>query len=212
MKRCLVINPNMTEAVTALVVEACQRRQPGVRWEGVTARTGAPYIADEVAYVHGAHAALDMLAQTYDGHDAVLVACFGDPGLLALRQSSHVPVLGLTSASLQAAARHGRFAIVTGGTDSVPMLERFTRAHRLDTHLSGIYAIEWTGLHIAADPEGACEALLAAAQQDVEDGAALILLSGAALAGLADQLQPRMAVPVLDSIVLSAQAVVEALA
>lgn len=212
MKRCLVINPNMTEAVTTLVVKACQRQQPSVRWEGVTARIGAPYIADEVTYVQGAHAALDALEREYDGHDAVLLACFGDPGLLALRQCAPVPVLGLASASLEAAMQLGRFSIVTGGAPWVPMLERFARSHGLDTHLCGIHAIEWSGLQIAADPEGACEALLAAARQGMDGGAELVLLGGAALAGLAPRLQPRLDVTVLDSVALSAHAVLEALA
>lgn len=212
VKRCLVINPNTTAGVTEMVVSACRGAQPGVQWEGATARFGAAYIANEVGYAKAGHAALDAYEAFYAGHDVVLLACFGDPGLLALRELSRVPVIGLAQSSFEAAARKGRFAVVTGGHAWAPMLARFARAQALDARLTGIHTIDWTGAQIAADPERAHDALVAAAQHGIDDGADCILLGGAALAGLAPSLQPRLAVPVLDNVLLAARAVAEALA
>lgn len=212
MKRCLVLNPNTTAAVTEMVLAVCRRAQPGLQWSGATARFGAAYIADEVGYAKAGHAALDAYEAFHDGHDLVLLACFGDPGLLALRELSRVPVIGLAQSSFEAAARQGRFAVVTGGHAWAPMLARFARAQGLDAKLTGIHTIDWTGAQIAADPDGARDALVAAAQHGIEEGAQCILLGGAALAGLAPSLQPRVAVPVLDNVLLAAQAVADALA
>lgn len=211
MKRCLVINPNTTAAVTEMVLAACRRAQPGLQWDGATARFGAAYIADEVAYVKAAHAALDAYEAFYAGHDAVLLACFGDPGLLALRELARAPVVGLAQASFEAAARRGRFAVVTGGHAWAPMLARFARMHGLDAQVTGIHTIDWTGAQIAADPEGARGALVAASRQGVGGGAQCILLGGAALTGLAGALQPHLAVPVLDNVLLAVDKVDEAL-
>jgi allantoin racemase len=211
LKRCLVINPNTTTAVTEKVVAACRQAQPAVQWEGATARFGAAYIADEVSYATGASAALDALEAFHAGHDAVLLACFGDPGLLALRERARVPVIGLAQSSFEAAARRGRFAVVTGGHAWAPMLERFARAHGLHGNLVGIHTIDWTGAQIAADPDGAQGALLAAAQLGIDAGAQSILLGGAALTGLAPLLQPHLVAPVLDNVLLAAHAVVQAL-
>lgn len=211
MKRCLVINPNTTTAVTEMVVTVCRRAQPGLAWEGTTARFGAAYIANEVSYAKAGHAALDAYEAAYDGHDVVLLACFGDPGLLALRELSRVPVVGLAQSSFEAAARQGRFAVVTGGHAWAPMLARFARAQALDERLTGIHTIDWTGAQIAADPDRARDALVAAAQHGIEEGAQCILLGGAALAGLAPSLQSRLAVPVLDNVLLAAQAVADTL-
>lgn len=58
----------------------------------------------------------------------MLIGCFGDPGLLALRESSPVPVTGLAEAAFIEASRHGRFAIVTGGARWGPMLQRLAQA------------------------------------------------------------------------------------
>ncbi|MDZ4358307.1 MAG: aspartate/glutamate racemase family protein, partial [Variovorax sp.] len=102
MKRLLVINPNTSARVSALLqthVQAAAGLHVQVRT--VTARFGAPYIADEASYAVAAHAALDTwaaaLASPEPRPDAVLIGCFGDPGLMALRESSPVPVPRPTS-------------------------------------------------------------------------------------------------------------------
>jgi allantoin racemase len=211
VKRCLVLNPNTTVTVTEGVVRACSRAQPEIQWEGRTARFGAAYIADEATYAVAAHAVLDAYDALQDGHDAVLVACFGDPGLLALRERARMPVLGLAQSSLEAAARRGRFAVVTGGRAWGPMLERFARAHRLDAQLVGIHTVELTGAQIAADPDRALDDLEAAARRGAAQGAQAVLIGGAALTGLAARLQPRFELPLLDNVLLAAQAVADVL-
>ena len=112
LRRLLVINPNTSQNVSALVQAHAQTAAgPGVRVRTVTARFGAPYIACEASYAVAAHATLDAwaaaLASDTTAPDAVLIGCFGDPGLLALRQTSAVPVTGLAEAAFAQAAPHG---------------------------------------------------------------------------------------------------------
>jgi Asp/Glu/hydantoin racemase len=52
---------------------------------------------------------------------------------------------------------------------------------------------------------------VAAAQHGIDARADVVLLGGAALTGLAASLQPRLSVPVLDNVLLAAQAVADAL-
>ncbi|MEO6624062.1 MAG: aspartate/glutamate racemase family protein [Burkholderiaceae bacterium] len=205
--RILVINPNTSSSVTDMVLAACRAAQPQLQWEGVTAAFGHPYIASEASYAVAAHAVLDAYAKHYEAHDAVLIACFGDPGLLALRETSAVPVLGLAESSFRAAEARGPFAVVTGGSAWGPMLERFARAHSLDAQLRGIFTVDLTGAQIAADPRSAYVDLGRACQAGVDSGARVILLGGAALTGLGGALQPDVAVPVLDNVLLAAHAV-----
>ncbi len=207
-KRILVLNPNTSESVTRQVLAHCRQRHDGVVWDGVTARLGSPYIATETAYAVAAHAVLEAYAEHYDGHDAVLLACFGDPGLLALQELAAVPVVGLARSSFVAAARHGRFGVVTGGLAWEPMLWRFARAQQLDANLVGVYTAPLTGAEIAAAPAQARDMLLSEARRAVHAGARVILLGGAALAGMDEALQGELPVPVLDNVALAAQAVV----
>lgn len=125
MRHLLVINPNTSASISALLQSTVQAEAGArVRVRTVTARFGAPYIADEASYAVAAHAVLDAwaadLASGAPPADAVLIGCFGDPGLLALREASPVPVTGLAEAAFHAAARHGRYAVVTGGARWAP--------------------------------------------------------------------------------------------
>ena len=209
MPRILIINPNTSESVTQRVVSACRQAQPGAHWEAATARFGAPYIASEATYAVGAHAVLDAweaFVAASGRPDAVLVACFGDPGVLALREVAQVPVVGLAQASFEAAAARGPFAVVTGGIAWGPMLQRFARMHQLDTRLCAIHTVELTGAQIAEGPALAMGMLAEACRRAIEDGAQYLLLGGAALAGMAAQLQPRVPVPLLDNVLLGAAA------
>ena len=212
MPRILIINPNTSGAVTERVQSACRQAHPEVQWEAATAGFGAPYIASEASYVVGAHAVLEAYAafEAASGRpDAVLIACFGDPGLLALREVAQLPVLGLAQASLEAAAARGPFAVVTGGAAWGPMLQRFARMHQLDARLCGIHTVELTGAQIAQAPEQSFGMLAEACRRGIADGAQQVVLGGAGLAGLAARLQARVQVPLLDNVLLGAAAVVQ---
>jgi Asp/Glu/hydantoin racemase len=211
MRRLLVINPNTSESVTELLRTHAQAAAgPEVRVTAITARFGAAYIACEASYAVASHATLDAwaatLAQPGPWPDAVLIGCFGDPGLLALRESSATPVTGLAEAAFTVAARHGRFAIVTGGERWGPMLERLARMLSMDGSLAGIHTVAPTGAELSANPVWAHQ-LLAQACRDAAQrfNAQAVVLGGAGLAGMAAALQGVVAVPVIDSVIAGTQ-------
>jgi Asp/Glu/hydantoin racemase len=210
MRRLLVINPNTSASVSALLQTHVQAAAGlHVQVSTVTARFGAPYISDEASYAVAAHATLDAwaaaLAGAKEAPDAVLIGCFGDPGLLALRESSPVSVTGLAEAAFIEAARHGRFAIVTGGERWGPMLQRLAQALGHAPSLTGIHTVAPTGAQLAADP-AAARTLLAQACRDAvrQLGAQAVILGGAGLAGMAAALQPGVGVPLIDSVLAGA--------
>ena len=118
-KRILLLNPNTTTAVTQRLADFLKGALPNsVRLDTMTAGFGASYIACEASHAVAAHATLECWAQylaSAPAPDGVLIACFGDPGLFALRQSSACPVTGLAEASFIEASAYGDFAVVTGG-------------------------------------------------------------------------------------------------
>lgn len=201
--RILLLNPNTTASVTDLVADRVAAVVgDAATFVPVTARFGAAYIASRAAMAIAGHAALEAFAAHGEGCDAVLLACFGDPGLLALREVSPVPVVGMLEAScIEARRTAGRYGIVTGGALWKPMLEEAVAGLGLGDGLAGIRTVERTGGEIAADPEGSLAGLAAACRDcAVEDGAEAVVLGGAALAGLAARLQPHVPVPVLCSV------------
>lgn len=211
--KLLVINPNTTIAITALLhrhVGAAVRRDVGVHV--VTARFGAPYIADEASFAAGADAVLDAWQAFRAEHaepDAVLVGCFGDPGCAALRGIAAAPVIGLAGAAMEEAASRGRFAIVTGGAAWRPMLARLAAELGFDDALAAIHIVAPSGAELAADPEGAMT-LLSDACRRAAVGVDSVVLGGAGLADFAEMLAPCIDVPLIDSIGAGARAAMAA--
>jgi Asp/Glu/hydantoin racemase len=213
MQRLLVINPNTTAAVTQeLVAQVRLALGPGVDVQCTTARFGSPYIADEPSYAVAAHATLDAWAEhtrlhpeTQGPHTGVLIGCFGDPGLLAVRSGAAGPVTGLAAAALAEAATqtdHGPCAIVTGGHAWGPMLERICRELPHGDRVQGIVTVDMTGGEMRAHPERAHQQLLHAchtARQRHPQAKALVI-GGAALGGWAAGLQAQVDVPLIDSV------------
>ncbi len=207
MRRLLVINPNTSSHVSALLQSNAQAAAgPDVVVRTVTARFGAPYIACEASYAVAAHSLLDRWAEALQEEpetpDAVLIGCFGDPGLMALRQGSQVPVTGLAEAAFVQAAKSGPFAVVTGGARWKPILERLAYSLGHARYLAGIHTVAPSGAELASDPKAAI-ALLARACQDAAQqwDVNSIILGGAGLAGMAALVQPHVAMPVIDSVV-----------
>ncbi|HYX03675.1 MAG TPA: aspartate/glutamate racemase family protein, partial [Reyranella sp.] len=125
-----------------------------------------------------------------------------DPGLDALREIATVPVVGMADASiLQACALGRRFSIVTGGERWKPMLEEFVARRGLAQRLASVRTVAPTGADIARDPDAALGVLAEGCTAcAVEDGADVVILGGAGLAGLGSRLASRVAVPLLDGV------------
>jgi allantoin racemase len=221
MRRILIINPNTSSSVSALLQTHAQAAAgAAVAVDVVTARFGAPYIACEASYAVAGHASLDAFAAAHERgagqpkamFDAVLIGCFGDPGLFALRDVSEVPVTGLAAAAFAEAAQHGRFAIVTGGRRWKPMLERLVDSLGYAAALGGIATVAPSGAQLAQDPLAARALLADACLQAMRSfNAKAVILGGAGLAGMAAHVEEQIrgqikaeaaqdSVPVIDSV------------
>ncbi len=212
----LVVNPNTSAAVSRRlqqhVVAILAGLAAAAEVRTATATFGASYIADAASFAIAAHAALDAAASDCALHgepDAILLGCFGDPGIEALREAIGRPVVGLAEAALREAASHGRFAIVTGGVAWRPMLERLARSLGWGERLVGVHAFEATGAQLAADPDAAIESLRSACRV-ASAGADAVVLGGAGLAGMAARIASSLDVPLIDSVTAGALALLRA--
>ena len=198
----LLINPNTRDALTRELVE---RMAPHLSMPllGMTAAFGESYIASEASFVVGAHAVLDAWQRHVAEHGwpaAVLVACFGDPGVWALREVAGVPVMGLAEAAMREAEEQGAFGIVTGGAAWGPMLDRLARALGI-AQMQAVHTVDLSGDQLAADPVRGAELLQQAIDHAAEVGEIrATVLGGAALGGVAGRLRVREGSTLLDSI------------
>jgi allantoin racemase len=203
-RRYVLINPN-TNALTTQRLQntLLPRLPPGVHLDIRTARFGSSYIACEASHAVAAHACLDAWAEhcqaATQAPEGVLIGCFGDPGLFALREASGAPVTGLAEASFIQAAALGPFAIVTGGERWRPMLQRLAQSLGYGDLLRHIETVVPSGAELQADPAMALQCLSQACRQASQAGVKAIIMGGAGLAGYAALLQDSTALPLIDS-------------
>ncbi|MDI2036551.1 aspartate/glutamate racemase family protein [Paenarthrobacter nitroguajacolicus] len=213
--KLLVINPNISDDVTALIQAEAQRSAgPDTELIVRTAGHGVEYIETRFESLIAAGAVAELIAEyAHDGGphsrphgsaavDGVVVAAFGDPGMPALKELVDIPVIGITEAALCAAALQGhRFSIIAI-SDRIQAwyldcVERFGFGGRLASIRSINQSLNSIG-SVQADFK---KTLLALSRQAVaEDGADVVILAGAPLAGLARELEGQIAVPVVDGI------------
>lgn len=192
----LLINPNTSAEITETIRQlALAEIGDKATLTAVTAPFGARYIASRTAVAIAAHAVIDAYAEaTADGttFDAVVVACFGDPGIDALKEITNVPVLGFADGGLiTAAARPGSFAIATIGESWRDMLEELTLRRGLSDRLAGIILIDENG----RAPELAGPRITEAARLL---GVDRVIVGGTGLIPILDQIAEKMDIDVVD--------------
>ena len=133
--------------------------------------------------------------------DALVIACFGDPGLWTLRDRLPVPVIGMAEASCHVACQMGRrFGIVTGGAAWAPILTAFVEQTGLSSRMSGVYTLDQPGDVLAANPQHSLPFIAQKVDQARSDGADVVILGGAGMVGFADLLSVGTEFPILDSL------------
>ncbi|MBT2554050.1 aspartate/glutamate racemase family protein [Arthrobacter sp. ISL-5] len=201
--KLLVINPNISDDVTALIEsEALRSASPGTELVVRTAGHGVEYIETRFESLIAAGAVAEIIAEHHGRVDGVVVAAFGDPGMPALKELADVPVIGITEAALCAAALQGhRFSIIAISDRIRPWYLDCVERFGLGGRLASIRSINESLNAIGSVQQDFKETLLALSRQAVtEDGADVVILAGAPLAGLARDLRGQIPVPVVDGI------------
>jgi Asp/Glu/hydantoin racemase len=199
----LVVNPNSTQAVTDAMSAALERfRAPGgprIRCE--TLRSGPPGVETQ-AHVDGITEKL--LAEfernpDWRASDVVVVACFSDPGVAALREVLRQPVLGIAECSyLSAAALAERFGVIAILSRSIPRHRRQQRVVGVDHRVAGEVALELGVVELSREDVTWERMVAAGTRLRDEHGAGAIVMGCAGMARYRDRLEDRLGLPVVD--------------
>ena len=142
--RLLLINPNISESVSALIrAEAQRAADAGTEIEVLTAPFGVAYIETRFEALIGAYATAQLAAEHHARFDAVVVAAFGDPGLGGLREALPIPVTGLTEAALASAHLLGhRISIIAISQRIQAWYREVVEAYGFGGRLASIRALD----------------------------------------------------------------------
>ncbi len=201
--KLLVINPNISQSVTDLIAaEAHRTASPGTVITTVTASVGVAYIETRFEALLGAWSVANLAAEHLADHDAVVIAAFGDPGLMAMQEVLPCPVVGLTQASLASASLLGNRISIVSISSRIKVWYRETVAqYGLLGRLASIRGLDEPLADIGSVQQDQAGRLVEMAHRCVaEDGADVIILAGAPLAGLARSVGAQLPVPVVDGV------------
>ncbi|MCR9152216.1 MAG: aspartate/glutamate racemase family protein [Rhodobacteraceae bacterium] len=196
----IVINPNSSDTVTAGIDRAMDPlRGFGIPIRCVTLAEGPPGIEDQ-AQADLTIAPMLALAGRLEAEAAgFVIACFGDPGLHALRARTALPVLGIQEAAVTTALTLGqRFGVIAILPASIPRHLRAFGAMGVTDRLAGDRAL---GLGVAdlADADRTLAAMLdtGRALRDT-DGAEVLIMGCAGMSQYRDRLAAETGLPVVE--------------
>jgi len=183
----LVVNPNTSQEMTAAIDRVAQAAAgPSAHVVTIRSQRGPYTIEGALDTALATAGMLEVVAAYPDPFDAVVVACFGDPGVDALRMLVQVPVIGIGAASfMQAACLSQRFAIVTPVAGTPARSAAFTAAMGLTRQFVGTYQTPLSVADFESADASVLETLICHAEQAVKDGAECLLFG---CAGIADQI------------------------
>ena len=201
--RILFVNPNITEAITTIMVEEARRSAaPATVIVPATGRFGTLYIANRIESVIASHAVLDAIAEHAENCDAVVISAFGDPGVAAAKEFMDIPVVGVSEAAFLTAYTLGRrYSMVCMTQRLRTWYMECAREHGLAGRMASARALDVPIPDITRARETLKELLVEQCLRAVdEDGAEVIIMAGGPTAGLAREIQDRIPVPTIDGV------------
>lgn len=199
MSTLVVINPNSSRSVTEAIENAiAPLRGFGIPIRCLTLAEGPPGIESQ-RQADLTIAPMLALAAAQTDASGFVIACFGDPGVHALRDQTARPVLGIQEAAVMTALTLGqRFGVIAILPASVPRHLRAFGAMGVLDRLAGDRPI---GLGVAdlADDDRSLEAMIATGRRlREEDGADVLIMGCAGMARFREPLEQETGLPVVE--------------
>ncbi len=199
-----VINPNatvsMTDKIAATARSVCA---PGVEIEARTG-IGAPVsIEGHYDEAMAMPKLLDQVREAEAGNaDAIVVACFDDPGLGACREIATGPVVGLCEAAVKAASMIATsFSVITTLPRSAPIIEELVRRYGLDHQCRKVRS---AAIPVLALEEPGSNARIQVRDEILraieEDRCEAVVLGCAGMSDLVEWLSEETGIPVIDGV------------
>ncbi|WP_084387836.1 aspartate/glutamate racemase family protein [Grimontia marina] len=200
-----LINPNTSESMTMKMGSAASSiASNSTQIVAVTPKDGPESIEshfDEAVSVFGV---LDEVRKgELEQTDAYIVACFGDPGLYAARETTRAPVIGIAEASFHMATMiSSRFSVVTTLSRTKIIAEHLLKNYGFSEHCRRVRAADIPVLDLEKDDGGRTLDIIISeclrAKKEDEIGA--IVLGCGGMADLTPIISKEVGIPVIEGV------------
>jgi len=203
--RILFINPNTSQEFTDRIQDIIREfALPTTEAVAMTPAAGPRSIESIYDELLSSPGTLELAISELDNYDAFVIACYSDhPTVYALREITDKPVLGIAEASMYLACMLGyKFSVVTTNDEWKPLLWDAVHHYGLTARCASVQTTGMAVLDLEGDEADTFSLILEGARRAInEDGAEVICLGCAGMAGLDKQLETALGVPVVDGVV-----------
>lgn len=198
-----VINPNTSASMTHKIAEVAKRiAAPGTRISATNPASGPTSIE---SHFDEAISAVGVAEEVRNGErrqtDAYIIACFGDPGLLAARELTRAPVIGIAEAALHMATLIStRFSVVTTLGRTAIIAEHLLQNYGFAHHCRRVRAAEIPVLDLEDGDTVLAKLIDECCRARDEDDIGAIVLGCGGMADLTEQISDAVGLPVIEGV------------
>jgi allantoin racemase len=200
--KLLVVNPNTTSSMTRKIEEAARAAaHPETMIIAATSQDGPASIQGYLDVSTCVPGLLDVVKQHPDV-DGIVVACFDDTGVDAVRCITSAPVVGVGEAAYHAASMISpKFSVITTLSRSLAGLETNLLKYGLDRRCARVRASDVPVLKLEENDPETIDKIRAEIRAAIdEDKAEAIVLGCAGMTDLMSQLSEEFGLPVVDGV------------
>ena len=199
--KILLYNPNTSESITNTLYDTAKLVvSEGTTLVPMTAKKGFPYISTKVEAQITGTLVLEKIAEIHSKYDAIIIAAFGDPGLIPAKTLFNLPIIGLGEAAMLSACLFGKkFSIISFTNAMASWYEESVEVLGLQSRYAGFRAIDGVNLTIDKIQTLHKKSLIESAKLAINiDGGEVVIFAGAPLSGFKKNVQKEISVPVID--------------
>lgn len=201
MKKILVINPNSSEKMTKDINNTINNLRISDLEITLMNNEEAPEVLESFSdYTIASFHTIKKINNAQD-YDAILLACFGDPGLFALKEISNVPIIGIGEAAFALAQLLGyKFSIIAASSKAKPMMEQMVLSYGLDKRMASVETLDLPIGDFLYDKELLLNKVSLKCQTAIKNGADVIIFGCAGMTMLGDEIEKKLSVTVIDPV------------
>ena len=197
----MLYNPFTSESITNTLYDTAKLVvSEGTTLVPMTAKKGFPYISTKVEAQITGTLVLEKIAEIHSQYDAIIIAAFGDPGLIPAKTLFNLPIIGLGEAAMLSACLFGKkFSIISFTNAMASWYEESVEVLGLQSRYAGFRAIDGVNLTIDKIQTLQKKSLIESAKLAINiDGGEVVIFAGAPLSGFKKIVQKEISVPVID--------------
>lgn len=201
-QKLLIINPNTSKDMTIDIEKTINK----CKSKSIDASVKKPDFGPESLesfydYSLATFGTIKLIEKEKENYDGILIACFGDPGLYAIKEMINYPVIGIAEASISISNLLGqKFAILVALDKAVSLMKDMVRQYGMEDRCATIEPLNISVLDIEKNKEQSIQKLIDVSKIAIEKGAEVLILGCAGMTGMQKEIEKTLNIPVIDPV------------